>query len=98
VTEFTAARLRESIAVEEQGNNQDRLGHMSLRRLGATKVKGKEHPVIVYALESLGRQETSRIEDRGSRIEDRGSRIEELPSPEWLELKDSNQAIPSPDA
>jgi hypothetical protein len=91
VTEFTAARLRESIAVEEQGNNQDRLGHMSLRRLGATKVKGKEHPVIVYALESLGRQETSRIEDRGSRIE-------ELPSPEWLELKGSNQAIPSPDA
>jgi adenylate cyclase len=63
VTEFTAARLRELMTVEERGDNQGRVGHVSLRRLSATKVKGKEHPVIVYALESLDRHEASRIEE-----------------------------------
>ncbi|MER3421996.1 MAG: hypothetical protein C4293_00925 [Nitrospiraceae bacterium] len=63
VTEYTAARLKELITIQENSNNRGRLGHVALPRLGEVKVKGKDQPVVVYGLESLGREEVSRIED-----------------------------------
>jgi adenylate cyclase len=63
VTEQTAERLRTLLGAEERGDNRGRLGHVALRKLGAVKVKGKDEPVVTYALESLGRQERSRVEE-----------------------------------
>jgi len=63
ITEYTAARLKNMIAVGDHGENRGRLGHVSLRKLGTARVKGRDQTVIVYALESLKREEPSRIEE-----------------------------------
>jgi hypothetical protein len=51
------------IAVADHGDNRGRLGHVSLRKLGTARVKGRDQTVIVYALESMKREEPSRIEE-----------------------------------
>ncbi|MBI4400932.1 MAG: adenylate/guanylate cyclase domain-containing protein [Nitrospirae bacterium] len=63
ITEYTAAHLKGMIEAEEGGDNRGRLGHVSLRKLGSVKVKGKDEPVVTYALESLKREEASRVEE-----------------------------------
>jgi adenylate cyclase len=63
VTEYTAAYLKELIHAEETGDNRGRLSHVSLRKLGSVQVKGKDEPVVAYALESLGRQERSVVHE-----------------------------------
>ncbi|MGH7429406.1 MAG: adenylate/guanylate cyclase domain-containing protein, partial [Candidatus Methylomirabilaceae bacterium] len=63
ITEYTAARVKNMMAVADPGDNRGRLGHVSLRKLGTARVKGRDETVIVYALESLKREEPSRIEE-----------------------------------
>jgi len=63
ITEYTAARLKNMIEAEQSGDNQGRLGHVSLRKLGSVRVKGKDEAVVAYALESLKREETSRVDE-----------------------------------
>lgn len=66
VTEHTAVRLKALMQGEERADNKGRLGHVTLRKLGLVKVKGKDQPVVVYGLHSLGRQEQSRVEEQAS--------------------------------
>jgi adenylate cyclase len=61
ITEYTATALTEIIDDSPEGDNAGRLGHVLLRKLRAVKVKGKDQPVVIYSLESLGREEQSRI-------------------------------------
>ncbi len=63
ITESTAGRLKSMIGAEEKGDNRGHLGHVSLRKLGSVKVKGKDKPVGAYAVESLQREELSKVED-----------------------------------
>lgn len=61
LTEQTARHLMELIHTEERIDNRGHLGHVSVRRLGSVRVRGKSQPVGVYALESLARGERSRV-------------------------------------
>src|SRR5438309_1355072 len=63
VTESTAERLKSMIGAEEKSDNRGHLGHVSLRKLGSVKVKGKDKPVGAYAVESLQREESSKVEE-----------------------------------
>ena len=63
ITENTLAPLRSLLEAPDNPHNQGRLGHVLLRGLGTVKVKGKDKPVVVYALTSLGRNDPSRIEE-----------------------------------
>ena len=63
ITESTAERLKSMIGAEEKGDNRGHLGHVSLRKLGSVKVKGKDKPVGAYAVESLQREESSKVEE-----------------------------------
>jgi adenylate cyclase len=63
ITEYTAARVKNMMAIADRGDNRGRLGHVTLRMLGTARVKGREETVIVYALESLKREELSRVEE-----------------------------------
>ena len=63
VTESTAERLKSMIGAEEKSDNRGHLGHVSLRKLGSVKVKGKDKPVGAYAVESLQRDESSKVEE-----------------------------------
>ena len=61
ITEYTLARLNPIIDAPEIPDNQGRLGHVLVQGLGAVKVKGKDKPVVVYAVTGTGRNEPSRI-------------------------------------
>ncbi len=63
ITEYTAARVKNMIAIADRADNRGRLGHVSLRKLGTARMKGRDETVIVYALESLKREEPSRVEE-----------------------------------
>jgi adenylate cyclase len=63
ITEYTAARVKNMIAIADHADNRGRLGHVSLRKLGTARIKGRDETVIVYALESLKREEPSRVEE-----------------------------------
>jgi adenylate cyclase len=63
ITEYTAARVKNMMAVADRGDNRGRLGHVSLRKLGRARVKGRDETVIVYALESLKREDLSSVEE-----------------------------------
>ena len=63
ITEYTAARVKNMIAITDRADNRGRLGHVSLRKLGTARIKGRGETVIVYALESLKREEPSRVEE-----------------------------------
>ncbi|MGH7209482.1 MAG: CHASE2 domain-containing protein [Nitrospiraceae bacterium] len=63
ITEYTAARVKNMIAIADRSDNRGRLGHVSLRKLGTARMKGRDESVVVYALESLMREEPSRIEE-----------------------------------
>jgi len=63
VTEYTAEHLKGMIGAEEKGDNRGHLGHVSLRKLGSVKVKGKDKPVGAYTVESLQREESSKVEE-----------------------------------
>ena len=63
ITEFTAERVKRLIAAEERSDNQGRLGHAHLRKLGAVKIKGRDRQVVVYSLASLPRHTNSRIDE-----------------------------------
>lgn len=64
ISEFTADRVKALIEVEDNETNTGRLGHVALKVLAAVKVKGKDKPVVMYALKTLPRQEESTIEER----------------------------------
>ncbi len=66
ITEDTAARLKSMLESEERGDNKGRLGHAALRKLQSVKVKGRDRPVVVYALESKKRGEESVVEESAS--------------------------------
>jgi len=69
LTEYTAQRVKSIIEADERGETRDRLMHVALRKLGAVKLVGKGQPVVAYGLESLGRDERSRIvEDAPDRV------------------------------
>jgi len=63
VTEYTAEHLKGMIGAEEKGDNRGHLGHVSLRKLGSVKVKGKDKAVGAYTVESLQREESSKVEE-----------------------------------
>jgi adenylate cyclase len=63
ITEYTAARVKNMIAIADRADNRGRLGHVSLRKLGTARMKGRDETIIVYALESLKREEPSSIEE-----------------------------------
>lgn len=63
ITDDTAARLKGLLKGDEREDNKGRLGHIVLRKLRSVKVKGKDRPVVVYALESKKRGETSDVEE-----------------------------------
>ncbi len=63
LTESTAERIKKLIDVQERGDNQGRLGHVSLRKLGSVRVRGKETFVGAYTVESLKRNESSRVDE-----------------------------------
>ncbi|HZS11463.1 MAG TPA: adenylate/guanylate cyclase domain-containing protein, partial [Nitrospirales bacterium] len=63
ITESTARHLKGLLSAEERADNQGRLGHVKLRGLGEIQVRGRTHAVSVYALESLSRDEMSRVEE-----------------------------------
>ena len=65
ITEFTAGHLKHMIGDETGHDNKGRLGHVALQRLGTVRVKGKNQTVVAYGLESLDREEESRIDDLG---------------------------------
>jgi adenylate cyclase len=66
VTEHTARYLRSLIHAAEVEDNRGRLGHVALRKLGAVKVKGKDHAVVLYGLQSLDLKEPSYIDEQPS--------------------------------
>jgi adenylate cyclase len=66
ITEFTAQRLKGLMDQAETGDNRGRISHVTLRKLGAVKVKGKDLPVTVYGLESLGRDRESVVVEENS--------------------------------
>jgi adenylate cyclase len=66
ITEYTARYLKELISRPDLHDNRGRLGHVSLRKLGSVKVKGKDRSVIVYGLESLSIQEASQVHEEES--------------------------------
>jgi len=66
ITEYTAERLKQLMRAEETADNRGRISHIDLRKLGTVKVKGKDHSVIVYGLESLGREQQSVVEEAAS--------------------------------
>jgi len=66
LTDYTAVRLKTLIADSEGGDNRGRLGHIALHKLGVVKVKGKDQTVVVYALQSLGRNEQSTVDESAS--------------------------------
>ncbi len=63
ITEDTAARLKGLLKGDEREDNKGRLGHIVLRKLRSVKVKGRDRPVVVYALESKRRGEESVVEE-----------------------------------
>ncbi len=63
ITEYTAGHLKDLIGDEASSDNKGRLGHVALRKLGRVRVKGKDKTVVAYGLESLNREEASRIDD-----------------------------------
>lgn len=63
ITEFTASRLKDLIGDVASSDNKGRLGHVALRKLGTVRVKGKAQTVVAYGLESLRRDEASRIDE-----------------------------------
>ena len=63
VTEYTAEHLKSMMRAEEKGDNRGHLGHVSLRKLRSVKVRGKDKPVSAYAVESLNREELSKVEE-----------------------------------
>lgn len=66
ITEDTAARLKGLLTGDEREDNKGRLGHIVLRKLRSVKVKGRDRPVVVYALESKKRGEESVVEESAS--------------------------------
>jgi adenylate cyclase len=68
ITEHTAERLKQLITAEDRGDNKGRLGHISLKRLGTVKLKGKEQLVGAYAIQSLTRGEDSRVDEDASAV------------------------------
>ncbi len=65
LTEHTAGRLKELMQAEERSDNQGRIGHVSLRRLGTVTVKGSDRPLGAYSVASLAREEASRVDESG---------------------------------
>ena len=63
ITEDTAARLKGLLQGDEREDNKGRLGHVVLRKLRSVKVKGKDRPVVVYALESKKRGDASVVDE-----------------------------------
>ncbi len=63
ITEYTLARLKPIIDAPETPDNLGRLGHVSIRGLGAVKVRGKDKPVVVYELANLPRNQPSKIQE-----------------------------------
>ena len=63
ITEYTLARLKPIIDAPETPDNLGRLAHVSIRGLGAVKVKGKDKPVVVYELANLPRNQPSKIQE-----------------------------------
>ncbi len=63
ITEHTAERLKQLITAEDRGDNKGRLGHICLTKLGAVKLKGKEQLVGAYSIQSLSREEQSRVDE-----------------------------------
>lgn len=63
ITEDTAIRLKSMLESEEREDNKGRMGHVALRKLQSVKVKGRDQPVVVYALESKRRGEVSAVEE-----------------------------------
>ena len=63
ITEDTAARLKGLLKGDEREDNKGRLGHVVLRKLRSVKVKGKDRPVVVYALESKKRGDASVVDE-----------------------------------
>ena len=63
ITQYTAARLKNMIEAVQSDDNRGHLGHVSLRKLGSVRVKGKDEAVVAYALESLKREETSWVDE-----------------------------------
>lgn len=63
ITEDTAARLKGLLKGDEREDNKGRLGHIVLRKLRSVKVKGKDRPVVVYALESKKRGDASVVDE-----------------------------------
>ncbi|TAJ07065.1 MAG: adenylate/guanylate cyclase domain-containing protein [Nitrospirae bacterium] len=66
ITEYTAERLKQLMGAEENQDNRGRISHIDLRKLGAVKVKGKDQPVVVYGLGSLGRDQASVVAEDAS--------------------------------
>jgi adenylate cyclase len=65
LTESTAGHLKRLLAEDEREGNRGRIGHVSLRRLGLVRVKGKAAAVTVYGLESLDREAASTVQEEG---------------------------------
>jgi len=63
ITEGTAARLKPLINLEDRGDNQGRVGHVYLHKLGPVRVRGKDQPVVVYGLTPLKRDEPSMVDE-----------------------------------
>lgn len=63
ITDDTAAHVKKLIA-SDPGSGAGCIGHISLRKLAPVRVKGREKPVIVYAVEALTHGAASRVEDQ----------------------------------
>jgi adenylate cyclase len=64
ITESTAAQVKKLIA-NGAGSGAGRVGHISLQKPAPVRVKGREKPVIVYAVEGLDHGEYARrVEDQ----------------------------------
>jgi adenylate cyclase len=66
ITEYTAERLKQLMNNEETQDNRGRISHIDLHKLGSVRVKGKEQPVVVYGLGSLGRDQESVVAEEAS--------------------------------
>jgi adenylate cyclase len=66
ITEYTAERLKRLMGTEETEDNFGRIRHIDLRKLGSVRVKGKDQPVVVYGLGSLGRSQESVVAEDAS--------------------------------
>lgn len=63
LTEYTAHHVRSLIESAEPPDNRGHLGHAALRKLTSVQVKGKQQPVVVYALEPLDRSMPSQTQN-----------------------------------